>query len=150
MELKAEQVLKVKEYEFPLDRLYYKGRNAHLWVKREGETALIGIDAFLAESAGYLNYLSITAEKLEKGEAFANVESAKFVSKLYSPVSGEILEINQEVIENPRLINESPYEAWIVRVKPASEDELKQEDLLSDREKLTAWIEEEIARLEEE
>ncbi len=150
MELKAEQVLKVGEYEFPLDRLYYRGRNAHIWVKREGDTLLLGIDAFLAESAGYLNYLSVTAERLERGEAFANIESAKFVSKLYSPVAGRVVEVNREVMENPRLVNQSPYEAWIVRVKPSSEAELSHEELLSESEEIKAWIEQEIARLEEE
>ncbi|WP_457554408.1 glycine cleavage system protein H [Candidatus Pyrohabitans sp.] len=150
MELKTEQVLKVGEYEFPLDRLYYRGRNAHIWVKREGDTLLLGIDAFLAESAGYLNYLSVTAEKLERGEAFANIESAKFVSKLYSPVAGRVVEVNREVMENPRLVNQSPYEAWIVRVKPSSEAELSHEELLSESEELREWIEQEIARLEEE
>ncbi|WP_456475719.1 glycine cleavage system protein H [Candidatus Pyrohabitans sp.] len=148
MELKAKQVLKVQKYEFPLDRLYYRGRNAHLWVKREGEEALIGIDAFLAESAGYLNYLSVNVKKLEKGEAFGNFESAKFVSKLYAPVSGEITEVNHAVVENPRAINEDPYGAWLVKVKLAGEGEL--EDLLGDRKELSSWIEEEIARLEEE
>ncbi len=150
MELKTEQVLKVGEYEFPLDRLYYRGRNAHIWVKREGDTLLLGIDAFLAESAGYLNYLSVTAERLERGEAFANIESAKFVSKLYSPVAGRVVEVNREVMENPRLVNQSPYEAWIVRVKPSSEAELSHEELLSESEELREWIEQEIARLEEE
>lgn len=148
MELKAKHVLKVGEYEFPLDRLYYREKNAHVWVKKDGDAVLIGIDAFLAENAGYLNYISITADRLKKGEAFANIESAKFVSKLYSPIDGEVLEVNEEVIQNPRLINDSPYEAWILRAKAVGE--IYHEDLLGEQHSLAAWIREEIARLEEE
>jgi len=151
MKSEAEQVLRVGEYEFPLDRYYCSYRNSHLWVRLlDDGSAEIGVDAFLSETAGRLSYLSVSSEKLERGKSFATIESAKFVSRLPAPVSGEVVELNAEVLTNPARINESPYDAWILRLRLSSEDELEDEHMLRDAEEIRAWIEREIERLEEE
>ena len=75
---------------------------------------------------------------MEKGEVFGAVESRKAASDLYSPVSGEVLEVNEELVDNPRLINNSPLEAWIIKVKINDFAEL---DDLMDEAAYTAYCE---------
>ncbi len=151
MKSEAEQVLRVGDYEFPLDRYYCSYRNSHLWLRMlDDTTAEIGVDAFLSETAGRFSYLSVGSERLERGRNFATIESAKFVSRLPAPVSGEVVELNAEVVSNPSRINEAPYHSWIVRVRLSSPEELEGEHMLRDAERLRAWIEREIERLEEE
>ncbi|GEM_PF-287031 len=151
MKSETEQVLRVGEYVFPLDRYYCSYQNSHLWLRMVDENiAEVGIDAFLSETAGRLSYLSVSSERLERGKSFATIESAKFVSRLAAPVSGEVVELNAEVLANPSRVNEAPYDAWILRVRLASREELEAEGMLRSAEQIRAWIEREIERLEEE
>lgn len=144
MSVSPNQKLRVEEYEFPLDRKYYKNRDAHLWVRDAGDHVEIGLDGFMAETAGHLNYLEVTAEELEEGESFGHFESAKFVSKLYAPVSGEVLEVNDAVERNPRAVNDDPYGTWIARVDAAAEAD----DLTGDADEVESWIRDEIESLD--
>lgn len=140
-----ENVVRVEEYEFPLDRRYFRGRDAHLWVRREGDLFRIGMDQFMAETAGYLNYLEVTSEELTEGEPFGHFESAKFVSKLYAPFDGEVVEVNREAERDPRAVNEDPYGTWLVEVRTS---DAEGSDLVSDAEELESWIRDEIAALD--
>jgi len=128
---------------FPLDRKYHE---SHIWVMQEGDTIKLGIDEFLSNKAGYINFLTIDRKEFKTGEYFASLESGKFVSKMYAPAGGKIVDMNQEVINNPRKINEDPYGSWIVAIQPGAESE----DLLESEADIRNWIEEEMKRYDEE
>jgi len=108
------------KYFLPSDRYY--DFNSHLWIKitSDDETALIGIDTIGLDSLGELAYvaLSQSGRTIKKGESIGSLEAAKMVSSILSPVSGEIVEVNQDVIKNPILINNDPYNSgWLIKIK---------------------------------
>lgn len=119
-----------------------KYSKSHEWVKEEGEEIVIGLTDFAQSELGDLVFVNLpeVGDEVTAGEAFADVESVKAVSDVYSPVSGEVSKINEELLDAPELINESPYEAWLVRVKNIS----GQEELLS-AEEYEAFVESEEA-----
>ncbi|MBQ0078063.1 MAG: glycine cleavage system protein GcvH [Bacteroidales bacterium] len=92
---------------------------SHEWVRAEGEYAFIGISDFAQSELGDIVYVDFPAvgTSLSKGDVFGAVESTKSVSDLYSPVSGEVVEINAELDAAPEAINEDAYAAWIIKVK---------------------------------
>jgi glycine cleavage system H protein len=111
-----------------------KYTNDHEWVKLEGDTATIGITAFAAEQLGDIVFLDIDTigETLDKDEVFGTIEAVKTVSDMFLPMSGEISEFNEELENNPGLINSDPFGAgWIIKVivdNPAEFDELLTEE----------------------
>ncbi|MEM4729036.1 MAG: glycine cleavage system protein H [Thermoplasmata archaeon] len=144
-------VLKVGGLHFPLDRFYYARRGAHVWLKPErGGVVRIGLDSFLARTAGHMNYIALgPGETARQGRSLGSFESAKFVSRLISPLSGRVVEVNQKVMRDPRLINKSPYDAWILAIRPERlERELLSPDILSEPEALKSWILEEMRKAE--
>ncbi|MEW5760526.1 MAG: glycine cleavage system protein H [Candidatus Thermoplasmatota archaeon] len=130
--------IKVGKFFFPLDRYYFP---EHTWLKIEDGLAIIGLDAFVIENAGYLSYIEIEKSEVKRSEAIGSYESAKFVSRIFSPISGKILFVNEAVIKNPRKINENPYENWLVKIMPAKKDEI--ELGLTQEKELRKWIKEE-------
>ncbi|WP_457556306.1 glycine cleavage system protein H [Candidatus Pyrohabitans sp.] len=130
-------------WELP-DDLYYHPKD-HIWARVEGDVVVVGLDAFGAYAAGRIQHLRTfpKGRKVRKDQAFGNLESGKFIGPMRAPVAGEIVEINQEVVSNPSKINESPYEAWIIKIKPSNlEEDLK--DLPHGEEKIKAWMDKEI------
>lgn len=106
---------------FPQELKYTKD---HEWVKIDGDIATIGITEFAQKELGDIVYVEVetVGETIEAGEVFGTVEAVKTVSDLFMPVTGEILEFNQELESSPELVNESPYEAgWMVKVKITAE-----------------------------
>lgn len=102
---------------FPQDLKYTKD---HEWVKIEGDIATIGITDFAQKELGDIVYVEVetVGETIEAGEVFGTVEAVKTVSDLFMPLSGEILEFNDELEGSPEMVNESPYESgWMVKVK---------------------------------
>ncbi len=103
----------------------------HEWVKIEGDIAFIGITDFAQRELGDIVYVDIDTEgeELEKDEVFGTIEAVKTVSDLFMPVSGEVLEFNESLEDEPELINKDPYEAgWIIKIKITDSDSIK--DLL--------------------
>ncbi len=99
----------------------------HEWVKVDGDTVTIGITEFAQSELGDIVFVELPDEgdEIEKGEDFGSVESVKTVSELYAPVSGEVIEINEELEDSPELVNESPYEeAWMLKIKISDESQL--------------------------
>ena len=144
-------MIEINGMKFPLDRKYYTKNGAHIWLSVEDEIDKIGMDAFSTEMTGLLTFLTITQKKVKSDEAIGSFESAKFVSRLFSPISGEIVDINETVLKNPRMVNEKPYDSWLVAIKPDDlEDALKSEYILETEEDISSWISQEIKRLEEE
>lgn len=99
----------------------------HEWVRVEGDTVVIGITDFAQSELGDIVYVEVETEgdTLDSEEVFGSVEAVKTVSDLYMPVSGEILEFNEELEDAPESVNESPYEnGWMIKVKLSDPSEL--------------------------
>ncbi len=124
--------------DFP-NHLFYT--EEHEWISIEADVATVGITDFAQDSLGDVVFVELpeVGSQVESGKPFGVVESVKAVSDIYSPLSGEVLEINEELPDTPELVNSSPYEdAWMVKIKLASKDELG--DLL-DVEAYKAFVE---------
>ena len=114
---------------FPSDLKYHP---EHTWVKIEGDVATIGITDHAQDQLGEILFVDLpeVGETIEQGETFGSVESAKVASDLYAPISGEIIEVNEELDDDPELVNKSPYEkGWMIKVKVNDINE--QDNLLS-------------------
>ena len=107
---------------FPKELKYVK---SHEWVKMEGNTAVIGITDYAQEALGDLVFVNLPepGDSVTAGQPFADVESVKAVSDVFSPVSGIITEINEELLDAPELINQSPYTSWFIKVEPVTATE---------------------------
>ena len=105
---------------------------SHEWVKEEGDVVTIGLTDYAQSELGDLVFVNLPEEgdSVSVGEAFGDVESVKAVSDVYSPVSGVVCEINEELLDAPESINGAPYDAWFIKVKEVSE----KEELLSPSE----------------
>ena len=100
----------------------------HEWVRQEGDLWTIGITDFAQDSLGDVVYVEVgdVGDTLKAGKGFGVVESVKAASDLFAPISGEIVEINQAVVDSPDLLNSDPYgEAWLIRVRPSNQSELE-------------------------
>ena len=108
-----------------LEGLYYS--ESHEWVKVEGNVAIIGITDFAQHAMGDLSYVDMPEvdDELDKGEEFGAVESVKAASDLYSPVSGTVIEINEELEDAPELLNQDAFANWIVKVEMSDPSELE-------------------------
>ena len=99
----------------------------HEWISIDGDIATVGITDFAQSELGDIVYVEVDSidENLNKDDVFGTVEAVKTVSDLFIPVSGEILEFNESLNDNPELINESPYdEGWIIKMKVENSDQL--------------------------
>ena len=107
---------------FPAELKYSK---SHEWVKMDGDVAVIGISDFAQDALGDVVFINLPAEgdSVTAGESFGDVESVKAVSDLISPVSGVVLEVNEELLDNPALVNEDPYGAWLIQVEQMTDEE---------------------------
>lgn len=107
-----------------LDSLKYA--STHEWVKLEGKVAVVGISDFAQDSLGNIVYLETeeVGDAVVQFEEFGTVESVKSASELLAPVTGKIIEVNENVLENPELINEDAYEHWIIKFEIEDEKEL--------------------------
>lgn len=99
----------------------------HEWVKTEGEIAIIGISEYAQKELGDVVYVELPAvgDSIEKGDACANIESVKAVSDIYSPVTGEIVEVNELLGDKPETINKDPYgDGWVFKLRMDDSGEL--------------------------
>ncbi len=99
----------------------------HEWVKVEGNKAYLGITDYAQKALGSIVYVEIPEvdEEFSKGEVFGVVESVKAASDIYIPVTGRVVEGNEEVVDDPSLINTAPYDSWLIAVELQEEEELK-------------------------
>ena len=102
-------------------------RLVHEWVKVEGNIAVIGVSDFAQKEMGEITYVDMpdVDDEVEKGESFGALESVKAASDLYSPVSGTVVEKNDELEDAPEKVNEDAYEAWIIKVEMSDPSELE-------------------------
>lgn len=97
---------------------------SHEWVRTEGDTATIGITDHAQDELGDVVFVELPeeGESFDAGESFGTVESVKAVSDLYTPVAGEVVEVNEALNDSPEKINEDPYgEGWIVKLRVSGE-----------------------------
>jgi len=106
----------------------YRYTKEHEWVSAEGDTGTIGITFHAQKELGDIVYVDLPkpGTVVEKGKTLGSVESVKAVSDIYAPVSGEILEANPALATAPEMLNSDPHgEAWLVKIRLSSPDELK-------------------------
>ncbi|RFU63810.1 glycine cleavage system protein GcvH [Peribacillus glennii] len=99
----------------------------HEWVKTEGDNVRVGITHFAQSELGDIVFVELpeVGDELTADQPFGSVESVKTVSELYAPVSGKVVEVNEDLNDNPEFVNESPYEkAWMVVIEPSDRSEL--------------------------
>ena len=109
----------------PADRRYTA---EHEWIKPEGEHYVVGITAFAQDQLGDIVYIELpkVGDQLEAGKAFGVIESVKTASDLYAPVSGEVVEVNSELVDQPQSVNDDPYgRGWMVKVRTAEPDDVE-------------------------
>lgn len=107
---------------FPKDLKFSK---SHEWVRQEGDQVLVGLTDYAQDALGDLVFVNLPepGDVLRAGEVLGDVESVKAVSDIISPVGGTVAEINETLLDAPETINQSPYDAWLIRVKDVSEEE---------------------------
>jgi glycine cleavage system H protein len=121
-----------------------KYHREHAWARVDGDMAVFGLTTFAQESLGDVVYIELPeiGTDVVAGQPYAEVESVKAVSDVYAPLSGSVVEVNEEVVDAPELINESPFETgWLVKVQlgdPGEQDDLmtadEYEQLLAEEE----------------
>jgi glycine cleavage system H protein len=134
--------MKIDEYDLP-DDLYY--HEEHTYAKVEGDLIVVGVTDFAQKMAGTIKRVVTLEEddEVQQGKPFGTLSSGKWTGKLYSPISGEIAEVNEELEDEPKLINDSAYgEGWIVKVKPSDSGEL--DNLMKAGADFEKWMKEQI------
>jgi glycine cleavage system H protein len=134
---------RIEEYELPEDVYFHK---EHMWAKVENDKVKVGLDDFSQKLAGEMSYIELPeeGEEVKQGDAVGTYETGKWLGKLYAPLSGKITGINEEVEDEPTLVNEDPYgKGWIFEIEMNDPAEL---DNLMKGEKAMVWLKEEIAK----
>lgn len=118
--------MEIEGYLLPDDLYYHK---EHFWARVEGNQVVVGTNDFAQKLAGQIVYVELPAvgRSVEQGKPCGSLESGKWVGRIYAPVSGKVESVNQELEDNPELINESPYEkGWIFKIEATRlEEDLK-------------------------
>jgi glycine cleavage system H protein len=111
---------------YPDDLLYHP---EHDWARIEGDEAVLGVTWYAQDALGELVHFEPpdVGSSVAKDSSYGEVESVKAVSDLISPLSGEVLEVNQAVVDAPETVNDDPYQAgWLIRIRLANTDEVAQ------------------------
>ena len=100
----------------------------HEWARITGDTARIGVSDYAQDQLGDIVFVELPAvgDTIARGEVFGTLESVKAVSELYLPLSGEVVAVNTALTDAPELINQDPYAAWIIEVRPSDAGEYDQ------------------------
>ena len=116
-------------YVTPVDLKYTK---SHEWVSEENGLTVIGLTDYAQSALGDIVFINLpeVGDEVTAGEPCSDTESVKAVSDVFSPVTGTVAEVNEDLLDNPALVNESPYEAWLIKVENVTETE----DLLNAEE----------------
>ncbi len=111
---------------YPTDYLYSR---EHEWVRVDGELATMGITEFAQEELGEVVFVELpeVGQVFNTGDELGTIESVKAVAEVYTPVAGEIVEINEAVVDDPELLNDDPHtEGWLVKIRFSSASDLKE------------------------
>ena len=114
----------------------------HEWIRQEGDIAYVGITDYAQQQLGDIVFVDIQTEgeTLQAGETFGTIEVVKTISDLFLPVTGEVLEQNADLADQPELVNQAPYgKGWLVKIRPAADADF---DSLLDAEAYKALVNE--------
>ena len=128
----------IQGYNLPEDLYYEKN---HYWVKVEGDMLVMGMDDFAQQLAGDIVFVQLpfAGKTLKTGKKFAQVESGKWLGKVYAPVNGELIEGNEALEAEPSLINQDCYgKGWMFKIKPADMNELN--NLIHAPSDIEKWV----------
>jgi glycine cleavage system H protein len=140
--------MEIQGYNMP-DELYYEEN--HFWVRDDGDVLTMGMDDFAQKMAQEIVYVQLPDEgkTLKTGKKFAKIESGKWLGKVFAPVNGELVAVNEELETNPGLINEDCYgKGWMYQIKPDEKGEVN--DLIHGAEAVEKWVLESIEKYKEE
>lgn len=129
------------------ENLFYS--ESYAWVRREGTLIRVGVIDFAVKLAGKIEYVDLPppGKHFKKDDIFGTIESGKWVGEMVMPVSGEITDTNQPLLDNPVTVYEDPYgKGWLIVAKPDNIDDLSL--LMSDPEEIRTWLEKEIQAVE--
>ena len=130
--------MEIQGYNMP-DDLYYEEN--HFWIKEEADVLLIGMDDFAQKMAGEIVYVQLPDEgkKIKLGKKFAKIESGKWLGKVYGPVNGVLVAVNEDLEENPGLINEDCYgKGWMYKMK--ADDKAELQNLIHTPDAVEKWL----------
>ena len=122
---------------FPLE---YRYTQEHEWIKVDGESATVGITHHAQDQLGDIVFVEMpeVGAKLQVNGSFGTVESVKAVSDIYAPISGDVIEVNEALIDKPEILNSDPHgDGWLVRLKVFDKTEI---DALMSAEQYTAYV----------
>ncbi|MBC8246011.1 MAG: glycine cleavage system protein GcvH [Deltaproteobacteria bacterium] len=140
--------MEIQGYDLP-ENLYYEEN--HFWVRDDGDLLVMGMDDFAQKMAGEIVFVQLPLEgkKIKIGKKFAKMESGKWLGKVFGPVNGELAAVNEELEEDPGLINEDCYgKGWIYKIKPDDKTEL--ENLIQAPDEIEKWVLADIEKYAEE
>jgi glycine cleavage system H protein len=140
--------VEIQGYKMP-DDLHYEEN--HFWVKEEGDLLVMGMDDFAQVMAGEIVYIQLPDEgkRVKAGKKFAKIESGKWLGKVFGPVNGELVEVNEELEMNPGLINDDCYgKGWMYKIKPDDKGELA--NLIYGPDAVEKWLLAEIEKYAQE
>lgn len=135
--------MEIEGFNFP-DGLYYEKN--HFWGRLEDDLVVMGMNDYAQLMSGEIVYISLPriGKKVTQGKSFSKLESGKWLGKVYAVVSGEVAEVNEELEENAKLINDDPFgKGWMFKIEPDNLDELN--NLMTDRDEIEEWLKAEIA-----
>ena len=139
---------KIDKYEVNFQLAY--DPETHYWVEVNGDEARIGMSSLVQETSG--SFVAIAFDglnEIKRGQGFGSIEAEKHVGPLNAPVSGRITEVNELVMENPRLINTDPYgQGWLIKIK-LSDQETDLPKLISGKKNIHDWFKSELKKFEE-
>lgn len=135
--------MKIDEFDLPDDLYYHK---EHCWAKPDGDLVIVGMTDFAQKMAGTIKRVVTLEEEDEvsQDKPFGTMSSGKWTGKIYSPINGEIEEVNEEIEDNPKLCNDDPYgEGWLVKISPSDLD-ADLENLMKTGPEFEAWFRKEV------
>jgi glycine cleavage system H protein len=138
--------MEVEGYFFPDELKYEKN---HFWAKLEGDLVVTGASEFISKQAGEITFVDLPEEgdELTQGKPYGSIESGKWVGRIYAVVSGEIVEVNEDLSDEPEKMNEDPYgAAWICKIRPSNLD-AEMGALMQPDQSYVTFIGEEIAKI---
>lgn len=127
--------MKYNNYELPDNLLYNKDSS---WIKIEDNIATIGVIEPIAKVLKEFLFIKLPDEnKIKKGEIYVSLETLKWSGHLTSPLSGNVIEVNESLYDEPNKINENPYKSWIMKIEIADKEEIEK---LFEPEEIVSWL----------
>jgi glycine cleavage system H protein len=139
-------MVKVEEFEFPDDLFYFSTDTDQIWLKKENGNLRIGITTLGAYAAGKIKFIRLrpAGKDVKAGRSIGTLESGKWTGPVKTPLSGSLVEVNEELKSNPSIINDDPYgKGWVAIIEPADFDGEK--DALVSGDAIEAWAVDEVA-----